>query len=517
VEAAPELSRLLEACPNLTLLCTSRELLRVQGEVEYPVLPLASPEAVALFCERARLEASGEISELCARLDNLPLAVELAAARTKALSPAQILERLSQRLDLLKGGRDADPRQQTLRATIAWSYDLLQEEEQRLFRALSVFAGGCTLEAAEEVAGADLDTMQSLVEKSLLRFTASDAGSRYWMLETIREYAGERLDPRDAEEVQRRLRRWIVAQAEASAPKLHTGQESAESARLAPEYENLRAAISYALAARQPDDVGRILGSIYPFLISRGRPTETREWTEAVLADRERLSRRGLADALVGGSELARFAGDLARAVELKEELASIEGDAQRPNWRAATLADLSEIALVENDLERARRYAEASAVAGGGPRVELDFGEIALRLGELDRAEAHGQAASAAFERGSFNHACALELLAETARRSGDAALARERFETALREFADLRDGCVADCLEGLSRVALEDGAGDRAGRLLGAAERLREESGRGHIRSDIPLPDVPENARAAGAAMDFDAAVAYALASLD
>ena len=167
IEAAPELSGLVQSCPNLALLVTSRELLRVQGEVEYAVPPLASSEAVALFCERSRLEATAEITELCSRLDDLPLAVELAAARTKALSPAQILERLSERLDLLRGGRDAEARQQTLRATIAWSYDLLSEEEQRVFRALSVFAGGCTLDAAEEVAGADLDTLQSLVEKSL--------------------------------------------------------------------------------------------------------------------------------------------------------------------------------------------------------------------------------------------------------------------------------------------------------------------------------------------------------------
>ena len=175
IEAAPELSALLAGCPNLTLLVTSRELLRISGEVEYPVPPLAEPEAVALFCARAQLEPSAEIAELCARLDSLPLAVELAAARTKALSPAQILERLSRRLDLLKGGRDADPRQQTLRATIEWRYDLLSPEEQQLFARLSVFAGGCTLEAAEDVADADLDTLQSLVEKSLLRFTTERA------------------------------------------------------------------------------------------------------------------------------------------------------------------------------------------------------------------------------------------------------------------------------------------------------------------------------------------------------
>src|SRR5207245_1130451 len=171
------LASLLEACPTLCLLVTSRELLRIRGEVEYPVPPLAEPEAVELFCARSQLDRSDGIAELCRRLDNLPLAVELAAARTSVLSPAQILERLSQRLDLLKGGRDSESRQQTLRATIAWSYDLLTEEERRLFASLSVFAGGCTLEAAAEVAEADLDTLQSLIDKSLLRF----ADGRFWM------------------------------------------------------------------------------------------------------------------------------------------------------------------------------------------------------------------------------------------------------------------------------------------------------------------------------------------------
>ncbi len=132
IGAAPALSGLVRACPNLTLLCTSRELLRVQGEVEYSVPPLASSEAVTLFCERSGLEPSDEIAELCPRLDDFPLAVELAAARTRALSVAQILQRLSQQLDLLRGGRDAEVRQRTLRATIAWSYDLLSAEEQRV-------------------------------------------------------------------------------------------------------------------------------------------------------------------------------------------------------------------------------------------------------------------------------------------------------------------------------------------------------------------------------------------------
>jgi predicted ATPase len=142
VDSAVNLTALLRACPNLRLLVTSRELLRVDGEVVYPVPALAEPEAVELFCARARIEPDDAIAELCLRLDNLPLALELAAARVSVLTPAQILERISQRLDLFRASRDADPRQQTLRATIAWSYDLLSTDEQRLFARMSVLVSG---------------------------------------------------------------------------------------------------------------------------------------------------------------------------------------------------------------------------------------------------------------------------------------------------------------------------------------------------------------------------------------
>ena len=154
VAAAPELAALLEACPQLRLLVTSRERLRVRGEVEYPVAPLADPEAVDLFCSRAQLEPDDAIRRLCRALDNLPLAIELAAARVAVLSPAQILERLSGRLDLLKGGRDADPRQQTLRTTIEWSHELLTHDDQALFERLAAFTGGWRLYAYEDVAAA---------------------------------------------------------------------------------------------------------------------------------------------------------------------------------------------------------------------------------------------------------------------------------------------------------------------------------------------------------------------------
>ena len=192
--AAPELGELLAACPNLTLLVTSRASLHLSGEREYVVLPLREADAVSLFHERVRATGrrapeNGEVAEICRRLDHLPLAIELAAARAKVLSARALLERLEQRLPLLTGGaRDLPERQRTLRATIDWSHDLLRAEEQRLFARLAVFAGGCTLEAAEEVCEADLDTLQSLVEKSLLRHT----DGRFWMLETIREFAGER-------------------------------------------------------------------------------------------------------------------------------------------------------------------------------------------------------------------------------------------------------------------------------------------------------------------------------------
>ena len=509
VEAAPQLSGLLAACPGLTLLVTSRELLRVQGEVEIPVPPLVERDAVELFCARSGLDPSGEIHELCARLDSLPLAVELAAARAKALSPAQILERLDDRLEL-RAGRDAEPRQQTLRATIAWSYELLGEDERRLFARLSVFAGGSRLEAAESVVDADVDTLQSLVEKNLLRWS----GERYAMLETIREFAAEQLEPDERDQVLRRLTAYVVDLADASASALHTAEESAVSARLAPDYANVRVAVTHALAAGEPDDAAVVLGGIYPFLISHGHLGEAREWVDATLAHRARLSATGLAEALVAGGELARFAGDLEQAIALKAELVSASGEPRRPRWRAATYCDLSEIALDLGDPAAARAYAEQGLAAGAGARVELCFAELALRARDLDAAASHSDAALAGLEPGSFNHACGLELRAESARRAGDGARADELFRASLRAFAALEDGGgIADCLDGLARLAADAGERARAGRLLGAAGRLRETRGRRPARSDAPLPQVPPESAAGGRALTLDGAVELAL----
>ena len=198
---------------------------------------------MTLFCDRAGLAPAPAVDELCRRLDDMPLAVELAAARVKVLPPEQIVERLGQRLDLLKGGRDADPRQATLRATIEWSHDLLDEEEQRLFARLSVFPG-CTLDAAEAICGADVDVLQSLVEKSLVRRT----DDRFWMLETIREYAGERLAASgEAADIGRRHAEYYRAVAESTClatERAGTGPIRYDIALA--ERDNFRAALDWA-------------------------------------------------------------------------------------------------------------------------------------------------------------------------------------------------------------------------------------------------------------------------------
>ncbi len=279
VESAVELAALLQACPNLRLLVTSRELLRVDGEVVYPVPALAEPEAVELFCARARIEPDEAVAELCGRLDNLPLALELAAARVSVLTPAQILERISQRLDLFRAGRDADPRQQTLRATIAWSYDLLSTDEQRLFARMAVFRGGCTLDAAEQVAGADVAGLQSLVDKSLLRHSEE----RFWMLETIREYAHELLKQgSEADAVRRRHADHYVALAElAYTERFDRGLTWVR--ELEEEHDNLRAALD-DLQDRDPLRYLQLAGALGWFWLARSHFAEGTRRLEDALA-----------------------------------------------------------------------------------------------------------------------------------------------------------------------------------------------------------------------------------------
>jgi len=318
VEAAPELSDLLEACRNLRLLVTSRERLRVRGEVDFPVPPLADPEAMELFCIRSRLEAEPTIAELCRRLDNLPLAVELAAARTGVLSPAQILERISERLDLLRGGRDADPRQRTLRATIEWSHDLLSEDEKTLFARISVFAGGSTLDAAEAVTDADLDTLASLVDKSLLRHT----DERFWMLETIREYAAERLEESgEAEEMGRRHAEHFLALAEEAEPSVLGANPTAWLDRLERDHDNLRVALDRLVDAGETHLGLRLAGAVWEFWCLRGHAAEGWRRLEDLLGRDERPT-SARAKALTGVTHLSQTSGMDTAAQQLRAEQA---------------------------------------------------------------------------------------------------------------------------------------------------------------------------------------------------
>jgi len=288
--AARPLADLLAAAPALRLITTSREPLRIAGESEYDLAPMRERDAVSLFLERAQairadIADSPAVHELILRLDGLPLAIELAAARVKLLGPEQLLERIAQRLDLLKGGRDADERHATLRATIAWSYDLLTEQEQQLFARLAVFRGGCTLDAAEEVCEADLDTLASLLDKSLVRRrTDKDGEERFWMLETIREFATELLHSTGEEDALRRAQadRLIELADRAGTRAIVDAPRPWNFELVAPEIDNARAVLEWA-SNRDPERGLRLATWLEAFWVVRD-PVEGASWLERLLA-----------------------------------------------------------------------------------------------------------------------------------------------------------------------------------------------------------------------------------------
>ena len=363
LDAAPALADLVEACANLTIIATSRERLRVRGEVEYPVQPLAERDAIALFVGRAGLaEPDKAVRELCAALDQMPLAIELAAARAKVLTPAQILARLSQRLDLFVGGRDADPRQRTLRSTIEWSHDLLDEREQRLFARLSVFVGGCTLESAERAAGADLDTLQSLVEKSLVR--RSDA--RFWMYETIREFAVERLEASgEADSIRQRHDEHFLELAVEAEP--HLVRESLTrpgpwQARIDAERDNLRAAMDRFEANREAEHALRMASALAWFFSDKGPIAEGRRYLESALA----LGNGPPAlrtKALSALAQTAAVMGDLAEA-KVAGEASVAQYRELGDTWQiGAGVHNLGYIAAESGDWVTARKLFEESVV----------------------------------------------------------------------------------------------------------------------------------------------------------
>lgn len=356
IGAAAEVADLLLACPHADVIVTSRERLRVQAEQVYPVPVMARTEARTLFVARARsaqpeFEPDLLVDELCERLDDLPLALELAAARVSLLTTRQLLDRLGGRLDLLRGGRDAETRQRTLRATIEWSYELLNRDEQRLLAALSVFRGGWTLEAAERVCDADVDLLESLVDKSLVRRWES---GRFGMLETIREFADEVLPPQDRETLSRRLLEHLLELFEAT--DMQSGPSGNELARV--ERANVEVALAWAIDAGETT-AGLSLLTLLELYWSTNDPIAGRGWVDRFLAAAgEDVPSRVLAGALrlrgstydmTGRNDLSQ--PEYERAAEI---FRSLGDDAEV----AHLMHRIASAALHENDVERAIQLA---------------------------------------------------------------------------------------------------------------------------------------------------------------
>ena len=381
VDAAADVAALIASCPNLDLVVTSRELLRVPGEQVYPVPPLAPDEGTKLFLSRARaalpsFQTSAAVPELCDRLENLPLALELAAARVRVLSPEQLLERLSRRLDVLKAGRGVDARQQTLRATIEWSHDLLDGDEQRLFARLAVFRGGCRLEAAEEVAGADLDTLQSLVDKSLVRIREGD---RFWMLETIREYAAERLEESgETDELRDRHAEHFLDLAEEAEPHLR-GDPREWLDRLEPDHDNLRVAFDYVEDAGETELVFRLASALAEFWALRGHLAEGRRRVEEALAADERPT-PARARTLNAAGRLAGMTGDHALERTRAEEALALHTELGDQLGSALSRYALANVAAAERDWATGRKLMEESVHEFD--RLGDDFHRISARRG---------------------------------------------------------------------------------------------------------------------------------------
>ncbi len=483
IDAAPELATLVESCANLRLLTTSREHLRVRGEVEYAVPPLAHAEAVDLFCSRSGLPADQPVDELCGRLDDLPLAIELAAARTKVLSPRQILERLSQRLDLFEGGRDAEARQKTLRATIAWSHELLTPEEQLLFARLAVFRGGCTLEAAEAVATARIDILQSLIDKSLVRLTEE----RFWMLETIGEFAAEMLrgSGEDAE-LRDRHAGWIAELAADGWTGFygHTSDEWLSLIEL--ELENVRAALDWLAAGGRGDELGRLCMLTFNYWFIRGQLHEAKRWLDVVLP-LQSVPPKWRSVLLVDAFNVAMQQRDLVRAEALAEEELAYFRAQGTPQGEVTGLRDAGFVALAKGELDRAGELLDEAAALGrtfGYP----DLGVIASNRAVVEiarrdwtRAEELARAAiTTAEDVGDSGILVACRLVLALA------LLGQERFEEARPLLLECLDGALArrktilgDVLDGLAAVLVSRADHRRAAQLLGCAEEVRRETG--------------------------------------
>jgi predicted ATPase/DNA-binding CsgD family transcriptional regulator len=543
--AASVVDRLAEAAGGSRLLVTSREALHVARERELPVPPLEPAPAARLFVERAAAASPGfaptaadapTLAEICSRLDGLPLAIELAAARVRLLAPETLLERLGSRLELLTGGPAELPDgQRTLRDTLAWSYDLLEPDEQRVFERVGVFSGGCTLELAEALSaggapsGRVLDCLTSLVDKSLVLRCGDDGTTRLGMLETIREFALERLAARGDEQDVRRTHALLhLLLAEELEPRLLQAPTSDVLSSLEREHDNLRQALRFLLAYDGPAALA-LAASLWRFWLLRGHLAEGRRLLESALdvgADSppdvharallgagtiahylgeldaaatrcgeslalatEQDDRAGVAAALSGLALVARTSGDATRGQELYREALEIHRELGDEAGEARTIErlanaywfDLDDAAakpLFEETLEIARRLGDTRTAAAALQGLAwIALGQDDPRAAEALHSEAY-ELFRELGDRWSVGRAqYGLGCVALARRRVDDA---RPRLLEAVAIFEDLGDDkMLSSCLVFLARVAVLEGRLEAAGRLLGAAEGTRSASG--------------------------------------
>ena len=506
VAAAPQIAQLLTDAPAPRVLCSSREVLRVSGEQEYPVPPLESDPAVRLFIERARQvrpdfdpqrEELEAIAQICRAVDGLPLAIELAAARIRLFAPRALLTRLTDRLDALQsGGRDLPERQRTLRGAIEWSYDLLDESEREVFARLAVFHGGADLPAIEaivdpagEVSTDVLTTLTSLIEKSLMRAQGGPGGEpRFVMLETIREYATERLEATaDVAAIRDRHLAHFLQLSEQIAPELTADQPDLARARLASDHDNLRAAIDWSATSGNLGAGLRIGGAIWRFWQQRGHLGEGRAIMERLLeapASRDGLHAR--AKALTGYGGVIYWQGDYAGARAAYVEALALYREAGDESGEALALFDLAFTLGIARELDEANRmFEESSAIFTrlGDVRSRLMVGTgiaaTALIAGDLERARDTAEPLVADFRRlgMKFRLADTLGLLVALYLRLGDADNARNRLVESLSVWKVIGDvSAHAGILQFGAGLALLERRYVDAARLIGALQALRD-----------------------------------------
>jgi len=568
VDAAPLVGKLLSSSPGLKALVTSREALRVYGEQEYPVPPLTLPdldrvepvrmlsqyEAVELFTRRARAvrpdftlteDNAPAVADICVRLDGLPLAIELAAARSRVLSPEMVRRRLESRLAVLvAGSRDLPARQRTLRGAIDWSYDLLDPPEKTLFARLAVFRGGRTVEAAEAVCSHGLtigilEGLESLLNKNLLRRIEGTAEEpRFVMLEMIHEYARERLEASgEAEDLQRRHAEYFLAVAERAAPELRGARQQHWFVRLRAEQDNLRAALAWSLGEGEAELGLRLVGALRDFWYFDGHSAEGLRWTERTLASAENAPPAARAGALNAAGWLCFDTADHRKGKTYSGEALAIYrelGDEIGSAW-ALTILSAHALPFPSECKEGIVLCQEGLALfreSGHKPGIMqalTDLGELGRVDGDYDLAQkAYEECLALSRETGSkLREAITLANLGGVAQYRGlpgqAGALIAESLAL-LRELGDEKYSAMN--LAGMAGSVAAGGHPQAAARLLGAAEALLETLGILMQAGDWPdyeryvaavrgqLDEATFDAAwAEGRAMSLDQAVSYAL----